>query len=301
MKLKKLSAVAATATLALTLAACGSSGGATPTATSSEPAAGGSSEPAAGAFEAGTTMAKLANAGKIRVGTKFDQPGFGLKGLGDTPEGFDVEIAKIIAKGLGIGPDGIEYTEAPSKLREQLITDGKVDIVAATYTINDKRKELIGFAGPYYEAGQDLMVKKDNDTIKGPDDLKAAGSKVCSVTGSTPAETIKKYTDNIILFDVYSKCADALRTGQVDVVTTDNVILLGLVADSKDAFKLVGNPFTKEPYGIGYAKGDTKFCQFIDDTLKKASEDGDYEKAWTSTAGKFSPKVPKLPTLAPCA
>ena len=299
MKLQRLSTVAATGALALLLAACGSSD-------VTVPEAGGSSEPApadssATEFEAGTTMAKLSEAGTLRVGTKFDQPGFGLKGLSDTPEGFDVEIAKLIASGLGIGADGIEYTEAPSKLREQLIQDDKVDIVAATYTINDKRKELIGFAGPYYEAGQDLMVKKDNDAIKGPDDLKAAGSRVCSVTGSTPAETIREYTDNIVLFDVYSKCADALRTGQVDVVTTDNVILLGLIAENPDDFKLVENPFTEEPYGIGYAKGDTKFCEFINEALQKAADDGDYEKAWTSTAGAFSPKVPELPTLAPCA
>jgi glutamate transport system substrate-binding protein len=105
-----------------------------------------------------------------------------------------------------------------------------------------------------------------------------------------------------VTFDVYSKCADALRTGQVQVVTTDNVILLGLVGQSKGEFKVVGETFTKEPYGIGIKKGDTAFCTFINDTLKAAAADGSYEKAWTSTAGKVEGStVPTLPTAAACA
>jgi glutamate transport system substrate-binding protein len=254
-------------------------------------------------FEAGTTMAKLNEAQKITVGTKFDQPLFGLKGLSGKPEGFDVEIAKIIAGELGIPDDKITWTETPSQVREEKIEQGAVDLVVATYTINDKRKERVTFAGPYYEAGQDLMVKKENTQITGPETLKAAGVKVCSVAGSTPAENIKQYIDaaNLVIFDVYSKCADALRTGQVEVVTTDNVILLGLVDQSKGAFKLVDKPFTKEPYGIGLKKGDTKFCQFVNDTLKKAADDGRYEKAWKDTAGKVKPEAPALPTAAPCA
>ncbi|MGH9009984.1 MAG: transporter substrate-binding domain-containing protein, partial [Acidimicrobiia bacterium] len=184
-----------------------------------------------GNLEAGTTMAALNQAQKITVGTKFDQPLFGLKGLSGQPEGFDVEIAKIIAGELGIPDDKITWIETPSGVREEKIQQGAVDMIVATYTINATRKERVSFAGPYYVAGQDLMVKKDNTTITGPDALKAAKARVCSVSGSTPAEKIKSYIDpaQLVLFDVYSKCADALRNGQVEAVTTDNVILLGLV------------------------------------------------------------------------
>ena len=255
-------------------------------------------------FEAGTTMAKLADAGTVTVGTKFDQPGFGLLGLDDKPAGFDVEIAKIIAGAMGIEPDSIKWKESPSAVREQLIEDGDVDFVVATYTINDERKQRITFAGPYYQAGQQLMVKADNDTIKGPEDLKSnPDAKVCSVTGSTPSEQIKEYLASdkqLVLFDVYDKCADALRTGQVDVVTTDNVILLGFVSKSKDDFKLVGEQFTEEPYGIGIAKGDTAFCEFINKTLKD-NEDA-YTKAWEDTAGKVEgSETPTLPEADTCA
>lgn len=292
-RLRRNGAAVVAGLLALTLAGCGGDDGGGTDVTVNKDAQ----------FAAGTTMARLKDAGKITVGTKFDQPLFGLKGLEGKPEGFDVEIAKIIAGEMGIEPGDITYVETPSAVREEVIEQGKVDYVVATYTINDKRKERISFAGPYYQAGQDLMVKKDNTAITGPESLKGAKAKVCTVQGSTPAENIKKFIDEsqLVLFDVYSKCADALRTGQVDVVTTDNVILLGLVSKSEDQFKLVGKPFTEEPYGIGVKKGDVAFCQFIHDTLRKAAQDGRYARAWEATAGKVAEDTPTLPELGTCS
>ena len=249
-------------------------------------------------FAEGTTMARLKEAGTVTVGTKFDQPLFGLKNLEGKPEGFDVEIAKLIAGEMGIAPDKVEFVEAVSANREPFIEQGKVDFVVATYTINDKRKQVVDFAGPYYEAGQDIMVAKGNPAgIAGPEDL--AGKKVCSVTGSTPAENIRtNYPDaDLTEFDVYSKCAEALKNGQVQAVTTDNVILLGLISQDEEAFELVGKPFTKEPYGIGVKKGDTEFRNFINDTLQKAFDDGRWLAAWDATAGKVAPDKPTPPTI----
>jgi glutamate transport system substrate-binding protein len=251
-------------------------------------------------FEPGTTMARLHDAGKITVGTKYDQPGFGLLNpQTKEPEGFDVEIAKIIAAKLGLKADAITWTETVSANREPFIQNGSVDIVVATYTINDKRKEVVDFAGPYYEAGQDIMVAKGNpEKIEGPDDL--AGKKVCSVEGSTPAQNIRdNYPEaQLTTYDVYSKCADDLKNGNVQAVTTDNVILTGLVAGSPDDFELVGNPFTKEPYGIGLKKGDTEFRNFINDVLEESFDDGSWADAWDRTAGDISgqeaPEPPKV-------
>jgi glutamate transport system substrate-binding protein len=243
-------------------------------------------------------MARLKDAGTVKVGTKFDQPLFGLKNLQGKPEGFDVEIAKLIAGEMGIAADKIEWVEAVSANREQFIQQGKVDFVVATYTINDKRKAVVDFAGPYYQAGQDIMVAKGNpEGIGGPDDL--AGKKVCSVTGSTPAENIRTNYPKAQLteFDVYSKCAEALKNGQVQAVTTDNVILLGLISQDQEAFELVGKPFTKEPYGIGLKKGDTAFRSFINDTLEKAFQDGRWLAAWDATAGKVAKEKPTPPTI----
>ncbi|MCL8025004.1 glutamate ABC transporter substrate-binding protein [Nocardioides bruguierae] len=291
MRLNRLKAGAAAAGLALALTACGSDSGSDVEVASDTD------------FPAGSTMAEIADAGTMTVGTKFDQPGFGLANLEDVPEGFDVEVAKIIAGAMGIAPEDIEWTETPSDIREQVIEDGDVDMVVATYTINDERKQRITFAGPYYTAGQQLMVASDNDTITGPDDLASnPDAKVCSVTGSTPADQIKEYLasdDQLVLFDVYEKCADALSTGQVDVVTTDNVILLGLSSEADGEFKLVGEQFTEEPYGIGIAKGDTEFCEFINTTLQE-NEDA-YNEAWASTAGEVEgTEAPTLPEPDEC-
>jgi glutamate transport system substrate-binding protein len=287
MRVRAIVAGTVVAALSLALSACGDK---------TDGNSSGATVDTKASFEAGTTMEKLNKAGSIKVGTKFDQPLFGLKGLDGKPAGFDVEVAKIIAGKLGISADKIEWTETPSKIREEVLEQGKVDLVVATYTINDTRKQRITFAGPYYTAGQDLMVKKDNSDITGPETLK--GKKVCSVTGSTPAENIREYLaspDQLTLFDEYSQCADSLENGQVDAVTTDNVILLGLIDKAPNDFKLVGKPFTEEPYGIGVKKGDTKFCEFINTTLKDSKDA--YEKAWKDTAGKFDPNDPKIPTV----
>jgi glutamate transport system substrate-binding protein len=251
-------------------------------------------------FDAGTTMARLNEAGKITVGTKIDQPGFGLLNpQTQKPEGFDVEIAKLVAAKLGIPADKITWTETVSANREPFIQNGQVDIVVATYTITDTRKQVVDFAGPYYQAGQDIMVAKGNpEGIKGPDDL--AGKTVCSVEGSTPAQNIRtNYPQaKLTTYDVYSKCADDLRNGNVQAVTTDNVILTGLVAGSSGAFELVGNPFTKEPYGVGLKKGDNEFRSFINDVLEQSFDDGAWADAWDRTAGKITgTEAPQPPTV----
>ena len=178
MKRMRLPLIALAAAGALALSACASGG----TPAGEDTAA---PEPEEVTFEEGTTMAELNEAGSITIGTKFDQPLFGLMGPSGVPEGFDVEIGKIIAGKLGIEPENINWVETVSANREPFIQNGQVDIVVATYTINDKRKEVVSFAGPYYMAGQSILVLADNDDIKSEDDL--VGQPVCSVTGSTPA------------------------------------------------------------------------------------------------------------------
>jgi len=288
MRFRSTGLVALLAALALTLASCsGGSGG-----TGGTPAASKASAPS---FPAGSTMARLAKDGKIIVGTKFDQPLFGLVGPDGVPQGFDVEIAKIIAGKLGIGADKITWKETVSANREQFIESKQVDLVVATYTINDKRKAVVSFAGPYYLAGQSILTLKSNKDIKGPDNL--AGKKVCTVSGSTPeANLIANYPNaKVVPFGTYSECLEPLRNGQVDAVSTDNVILAGFAADNSD-LEVRGKPFTEEPYGIGLAKDDTPFRTWINDTLEQSYKDGTWIKAWERTAGTVLP-TPKPPAV----
>jgi len=256
-------------------------------------------------FAAGTTMAALQAKGKIKVGTKFDQPGFGLKNpTSGEVEGFDVEVAKLVAQAIYGGDlddadTHIEFVESVSKNREPFIQDGTVDIVVATYTINDTRKQVVDFAGPYFVAEQDIMVKADDTSIKTVTDLN--GKKVCTVKGSTSEKNLraKAPTSDVVLFDTYSLCAEALGDGRVVAVTTDNTILQGLVKASNNAYKLVDAPFSEEPYGIGHKKGDDAFRDFLNDTLEKIYKNGEWEKAFDRTLGSAglglkAPDTPKV-------
>ncbi|CAG7845826.1 ABC transporter glutamine-binding protein GlnH [Pseudoclavibacter triregionum] len=290
MKLKSLIAAGALAlTAALSLTACTDSGA----------AGGGATNPPVNteaSFEAGTTMARLHDAGTITIGTKFDQPLFGLMGTSGKPEGFDVEMGKIIAAELGIKPENINWVETVSQNREPFIQNGQVDLVIATYTINDKRKEVIDFAGPYYTAGQSFLVPAANPKGITSDPATLGDATICTVTGSTSEKNIRQHTQNVITVDKYSDCLEPIRTGQADALTTDNVILAGLVAQNGTEFKVVDGTFTSEPYGIGIAKGDQAFRDFINDTIEAAVADGRWEQAWTSTAGTVlpTPEAPKV-------
>ena len=285
--------------VALTGAACGSDddGGSASDATTT-------TEAGPPEFPAGSTMAAIQEKGKFVVGTKFDQPGFGLKDAATGKvEGFDVEIAKLIAVGIFGGTvedveSKVEFVETVSAVRESSIIDGKVDMIAATYTINDARKEVVDFAGPYFEAEQDIMVKKDNTTIKSVEDLN--GKKVCSAQGSTSLKNIQAkapQADVSIQFKTYSECASALGDGRVEAVSTDNTILAGLVAASSGAYKLLEAPFSEEPYGLGIKKGSDAYRTFLNDRLEEIVESGEWKEAFEATLGELGLKTPEPPSV----
>lgn len=240
--------------------------------------------------------------GKVVIGVKFDQPGLGLK-EGDTNTGFDVEVAKYVADKLGYTE--VEFKESPSSQRETLIESEQVKMIFATYSITDARKEKISFAGPYFLAGQDLLVAAGNTDITGPDSL--AGKKLCSVTGSTSAQKLKDLHPEIELqeFDTYSKCVEALAAGSIDAVTTDDVILAGFAAQPAFAGKLqvVGAPFSEERYGVGIKKGDTELCTAINDALAEMVSSGAWQAALDKTVGPsgFKASAANPPATDACA
>jgi glutamate transport system substrate-binding protein len=269
MRITRISAMAGALALALTAAACGG-----------DDSGSGSDSKASG-------IVGKAAAGKLVVGVKADQPGLGLQ-TGGSYTGFDIEIAKILAKGLGVPESGIEYKTTVSSNREPFIQQGQVDLVVATYTINDERKKVVNFGGPYFIAGQDLLVKNDNTDITGPETLN--GKKLCSVTGSTSAQKIKdKFATGVQLqeFDTYSKCVQALNSGSIDAVTTDNVILAGFAAQKQyqGKLKVVGKPFSEERYGVGIKQGDTALCESVNKAIQKMVDDGAWQKALDDTVG----------------
>ncbi|GAA4552456.1 glutamate ABC transporter substrate-binding protein [Pseudonocardia xishanensis] len=287
MKLRSL--VVGLAAAALTLTACGQSGspGATGPVVSEAPAAG-VQVPGSATFTAMTQR------GGVVIGVKDDQPGLGFKDA-TTGEysGFDIEIARLVAAKLGFGTDKITYKTVPSAAREDTISRGEVDYYVGTYTINDKRKTLVSFAGPYFVAGQGLLVRADETAITGKDTLK--GKKVCSVTGSTPIQRVRdqQLTDQVVEFQTYTQCVDQLLSNQVDAVTTDDAILKGYASQQPDKLKVVGETFSQEPYGIGLNKDDAALRGKINDILQAAYDDGTWQKIYDETLGKSgSPASP---------
>lgn len=233
----------------------------------------------------------------LKIGVKEDQPGLGFKGTDGKYAGFDIEIAKLVANQLGVSENNIQFVTTVSANREPFLQQGRVDMVVASYTITDDRKKKVSFAGPYYVAGQDLLVKASNTDITGPDSL--TNKKVCSVSGSTPAMRLQTDYPKAQLqqFDSYSKCVAALLGGSVDAVSTDDIILAGYAAQYAGQLKVVGKPFSKEPYGIGLALNDSKGRNAVNDALQKIFTDGSYQQAWNKTLGLGGTPAPKPPTL----
>ena len=276
-------------------AATSAAGSALSAATS---AAGSALSGATGSAAAGSSQL-LADAadGRLTVGIKFDQPGMGLKNPDGTFSGFDVDVAKYVAQKLGVDPANIEFKESKSAEREGLIDRGEVDYIVATYSITDERKQKVNFAGPYFVAHQDLLVKADNTDITGPDAM--SGKILCSVTGSTSAQKVKdKYAAKVALqeYGTYAECVEALRSGAVDAVTTDDVILAGFAAQHPGELKVVGKGFSDENYGIGLQKGDTAGTAAMNKAITAMIADGSWEKALKDTVGPSGYKIPAPPT-----
>ena len=269
---------------ALSLTACGKEGA---------PGGGGAvvNEPAATGVQltGSPTFDKISQRGRVVIGVKDDQPGLGFKDATTGQyAGFDIEIARLVAAQLGYGADKIDYKTVPSAAREDAISRGDVDYYVGTYTINDNRKQRVAFAGPYFVAGQGLLVRKDDTSITGKDTLK--GKKVCSVTGSTPIQRVQQQQltepGNIVQFQTYSQCVDQLLNSQVDVVTTDDAILKGYAAQQPDKLKVVGDAFSTEPYGVGLSHDDKALRDKVNDILQKSFDDGTWQKIYDGTLGK---------------
>ncbi len=234
-------------------------------------------------------------AGHVVLGTKFDQPGLGAR----TPQkefvGVDPDVSRFvvsyIANKHGWEEPEITWRETPSAQRETLINNGEVDMIAATYSISASRLRAVDFAGPYLLTHQAILVRAD-DPISGLKDMNA-DTKLCSVTGSTPAQKIKKALPEVQLqeFDTYSACVEALARGKVDALSTDATILAGFAQQYPGTMKVIelknedGSYWTNENYGIGIAQGQPEAIAEINEALNALHDSGEYEKIIQNNLG----------------
>lgn len=236
----------------------------------------------------------------LTIGIRFDAPGLSEHTVDGRFVGFDVDVATFVASELGVPAKDITWRETTSATRETDLTSGAVDLVVATYSITDKRKQVVAFAGPYFTTGQDLLVRRTSADITGPEALN--GRRLCSVTGSTPAQQVKdRFAQAVQLVEYprYSDCVTALLAGQIDAVTTDAVILAGYVARDPELLKIVGKPFSKEDYGIGLRKGDTQGVAAVDDAIRKMISSGEWLRSLNANIGPSGYPLPPPPEVTP--
>lgn len=245
-----------------------------------------------------STVSGAQEGGKLTIGISFDQPGLGFKD-GETYRGFDVDTATYVAAALGVPSQNITWVQADPSEREKLLESGDVDLVFSSYSITDQRKQVVDFAGPYFVAHQDLLVRRNETDITGPDTLD--GRVLCSVTGTTSSQYIKDtYLGRITLTEYprFSDCVAALANSEVDAVSTDDVILAGFAAQDqyKGKLKLVGNGFTDERYGVGIPKGDDARVAQVNQALAQYIADGSWRASLDATVGPSGYAIPDPPT-----
>jgi len=289
--MRSLRIIAVLIATVLVFSACGGAG-------TTAPAATGSSGAAKPKFEPSSFQYAIQTKGKFRVGTREDNVPFGLKNPATGKfEGFDIDIARELAKGI-FGPqanidDVIEWTPVVSATRIPTLQDNKADIVIATFTVNEDRKKQIDFSSVYFKTGQKILVKKSDTSVTKVEDL--VSKTVCAAKGSTSETNLRaKGVTKLLLLDTYPPCLLALQNGQADAVSTDETILFGLVKQDPNT-KIVGSYFSEEPYGIGFNKGRVGFQDWIDAELKKMIDDGRWAKIYKQWISPVSGDEKKNP------
>jgi glutamate transport system substrate-binding protein len=260
----------------------------------------------AGSSTSTTVIDKIAKDHRVVVGTKWDQPGMGLKvGRGD-PQGFDVDIAKYLITQLAGGQHvDIEWKESVSSNREAFLTNGTVDMILSGYSITSARQQKVTFAGPYIVAHQDTMVRANSTGINKTADLE--GKRICQVAGSISYKRITELPPEgklglkvqLVGAANYSECVAKLSGNNLDAVTSDDLLLAGFAAQAGGGLRILGDPFTDEHWGVALKKGDIKTCQALNAAIARMYSDGTAMQLmdkWFGTATGLT-----LPTTVPLA
>jgi glutamate transport system substrate-binding protein len=244
---------------------------------------------------------KAKNHDKLVIGVKYDQPGLGEKAGGGV-QGFDVDVAKYIARKLGVNESNIEWKQARSADRERFLRNGTVDMVVATYSITAARTPTVTFAGPYVVTHQDIMTRASATSIRTANDLKR--KKLCQVSGSDswknilqgPNKLRVKVAARLVSSTGYEQCLTRLKSHSLDAISTDATILAGYAAREPGLFKISNVPLTPEKNGVGLKKGDLKGCAVVNKAIAAMYADGTTRQLWAKWFGKtglaFEPTTP---------
>ncbi len=233
---------------------------------------------AIGWAEAQSTVDLVKKRGKIIVGVKADFPPFGYVDASGKNLGFDVDVAHLFAKALFNDENQVELVAVTSGNRIPFLQSGKIDIIIATVTVTEERKQVVEFSDPYFLSGSLLLVPKASP-INSLDDL--AGKTVAVVQGSIQDKDVEQLQPkaNRVKFGKVSEAVLAVKTGHADAYAHDDILVLTLAKENPDV-RAAGKPFMPRPYGIAVRKGDTEFIKWVNAELAKMKRDGTYDRLW---------------------
>ena len=243
---------------------------------------------------------KVRDAGTLRVGGVQTSMLFSLLNEKDgVTRGFDAGLSQLLTRYVLGDEAAQEITQVTSNTRESVLQNDQVDVVFATYSITDARKELISFAGPYYSTQQSILVMAENEDINGLDDL--AGRNVAAQSGSTGPSILEEYAPDASVqeFATDEEARSALEQGRVDAYVIDTAMQMGSMARNPGRYRLAGDPFGPEdPYGIGLPL-DSDGVAFVNAWLEEIEADGTWEALWKLCIGDRAgiDEVPEPPAI----
>ncbi|MEV0995607.1 glutamate ABC transporter substrate-binding protein [Nonomuraea sp. NPDC050202] len=255
-----------------------------------------------------TVVDKIKNTGTVVVGTKWDQPGLGLKMGSGEPQGFDADVARYLVNHLTGGNEvRIIWREAPSSTREALLQNGTVDMIVASYSITHARRPKVTFGGPYAIVPQDTMVRAGDTSIRRTSDLR--GKRICLAEGSNsyrrivdpPPDGKLDLPARLVNAANYSDCVRKLAADQLDAVSTENLILAGFAQQDPGRFRLLNEPISYENWAVGLKKGDTETCEAVNRAIARMWQDGTTTRLLRKWFGRTNLDLPSaLPRPAGC-
>ncbi len=232
----------------------------------------------AGVAGAGSTLETIKQRGRLIVGVKADFPPFGTIDSAGRHVGFDVDVARRFARSLLGDESRLELVSVTSGNRIPFLQSGKIDIIIATVTITDERRQVVEFSDPYFMSGSLILVPKAS-TVRGLEDL--AGKTVAVVQGAIQDRDVEQLQPKAtrVKYGKVSEAVLAVKTGRADAYVHDDIVILALARENPD-LKAVGKPFMPRPYGIAVRKGDTEFITWVNAELARMRQDGTYDRLW---------------------
>ena len=223
------------------------------------------------------TLQDVKKRGKLIVGVKTDYPPFGFLDKKGVNRGFDIDIAKALSKELLGNEEAIQFVPVTSGNRIAFLTSKKIDIIVATFTITEERKKQVDFSAPYFITGQMILVREDSKITKYED---LAGKKVATTQGSIGDTAIKELVPSAerIRFERNFEALEALKERRVEAFVQDFILLYNLLQKNRGLKMASLQPFRPARYGLAVRKGDKEWLDFVNTTLEKMKETGEYEK-----------------------